>query len=181
MDDWSKSEEQLPPKDCFYSTLNEQDITDEEYQHALDVWDKHTCNNLGDYHEVYLMSDVVLLADVFQNFRKMSMDYYGLDLANFYTSPGLSWSALLKKTNAQLDLLTDYGMYRFIEDGIRGGVCGPSVRHAKANNPYVEHNPSEPTSYILYLDANNLYGLAMSQYLPVKDSEWDEIKPQEFY
>ena len=86
----------------------------------------------------------------------------------------LSWSALLKKTNAQLDLLTDYGMYRFIEDGIRGGVCGPSKRYAKANNPLVGHDPSRPNTYLWYLDANNLYGWAMSQYLPVRDFQWVE-------
>ena len=102
------------------------------------------------------------------------MEYYGLDPANFYTAPGLSWSALLKKTNAQLDVLTDYGMYRFIEDGIRGGVCGPSKRYAKANNPLVGHDPNKPTTYLWYLDANNLYGWAMSQHLPVRDFEWVE-------
>ncbi|XP_031558177.1 uncharacterized protein LOC116294670 [Actinia tenebrosa] len=179
MDSWERFQESLPSKDCFYSTLNESGIKDEEYQHALDVWQKHDCQTMGDYHDIYLRSDVVLLADVFQSFRKMAMEYYGLDPANFYTAPGLSWSALLKKTNAQLDLL--YDMYRFMEDGIRGGVCGPNRRYAKANNPTVEYDLEKPTTYIFYLDANNLYGWAMSQYLPVRDFEWDDIKPIDFY
>ncbi|XP_031572498.1 uncharacterized protein LOC116306562 [Actinia tenebrosa] len=181
MSSWKKFKEPLPPKEAFYSTLAETGLKDEEYQHALDVWKKHSCKDMGDYHEIYLRSDVVLLADVFQSFRKMAMEYYGLDPANFYTAPGLSWSALLKKTNAQLDLLTEYDMFRFMEDGIRGGVCGPSRRYARANNPAVTHDPDKPTSYILYLDANNLYGWAMSQYLPVRDFKWDEVRSKDFY
>ena len=175
MDSWEKFlEPQLPPLEAFYSTLNECGINTEDYQRAQEVWKKYDCKNLGDYHDIYLYSDVTQLADVFQNFRRMCMEYYDLDPANFYTAPGLSWSALLKKTNAQLDLLTDYGMYRFIEDGIRGGVCGPSKRYAKANNPLVGHDPSRPNTYLWYLDANNLYGWAMSQYLPVRDFQWVE-------
>ena len=174
MDSWDKFKEPLPPKEAFYSTLNESDISDGDYQRAKEVWTTYDCKNMGDYHDIYLYSDVTQLADVFQNFRSMCMEYYGLDPANFYTAPGLSWSALLKKTNAQLDLLTDYGMYRFVEDGIRGGVCGPSKRYAKANNPLVDHDPSKPNTYLWYLDANNLYGWAMSQHLPVRDFEWVE-------
>ena len=174
MDSWDKFKEPLPPIEAFYSTLNESAVSKEDYQRAQEVWEKYDCKNMGDYHDIYLYSDVTQLADVFQNFRSMCMEYYDLDPANFYTAPGLSWSALLKKTNAQLDLLTDYGMYRFIEDGIRGGVCGPSKRYAKANNPLVDHDPSKPNTYLWYLDANNLYGWAMSQYLPVRDFEWVE-------
>ncbi|XP_031559466.1 uncharacterized protein LOC116295702 [Actinia tenebrosa] len=183
MDSWERFEEQqLPPQEAFYSTLNEAGISDDEYAYAQEVWEKRACRNLGDYHDVYLLSDVVLLADVFQSFRKMSMSYYGLDPANFYTAPGLSWSALLKKTDAQLDLLTDYEMYRFMEDGIRGGVCGPSHRYARANNPQVEgYDPEKPNTYISYLDANNLYGWAMSQHLPVRDFEWATPREPEYY
>ena len=181
MDSWDKFKEPLPPKEAFYSTLNESGISDEDYQRAQEVWKKYDCKNLGDYHDIYLYSDVTQLADVFQNFRSMCMEYYGLDPANFYTAPGLSWSALLKKTNAQLDLLTDYGMYRFVESGIRGGVCGPSRRYAKANNPLVEHDTTKPTTYLWYLDANNLYGWAMSQYLPVRDFEWETPRTIEEY
>ncbi|XP_031550573.1 uncharacterized protein LOC116288002 [Actinia tenebrosa] len=159
MDSWERFEEPLPSKERVYSTLTESGIKDEEYQHALDVWQKYGCRTRGNYHVIYLRSDVVLLADVFQSFRKMAMEYYDLDPANFYTAPGLSWSALLKKTNEQLHLLTEYDMYRFMEDGIRGGVCGPSRRFARANNPAVEYDPEKPTTYIFYLDANNLYGV----------------------
>ncbi|XP_031549086.1 uncharacterized protein LOC116286658 [Actinia tenebrosa] len=181
MDSWERFEEPLPPKEHFYSTLNESGISDEEYQHAVDVWQKYDCQNMGEYHDIYLRSDVVLLADVFQSFRKMAMEYNQLDPANFYTAPGLSWSALLKKTNAQLDLLTEYDMNRFMENGIRGGVCGPSRRYARANNPLVEHDPEKPTTYIFYLDANNLYGWAMSQYLPVREFEWVEPREIDYY
>jgi hypothetical protein len=182
MDSWDKfSREQLPPKECFYSELIRDGISDDDYAHAQRVWEKHECQNMGDYHDLYLRSDVTLLADVFQGFRKMSMEYYGLDPANFYTAPGLSWSALLKMTKPQLDLLTDYDMHLFVEKGLRGGVCGPSKRYAKANNPQTEYDPERPTSYLFYLDANNLYGWAMSQYLPVTDFKWSEIRDHEFY
>ncbi|MEN0016512.1 MAG: DNA polymerase, partial [Bacteroidota bacterium] len=173
MDGWDKFKEVLPPKEAFYSRLRRENISDEDYEHAKDVWKRHGCQNMGDYHDIYLLSDVTLLADVFQGFREMCKGYYGLDPANFYTAPGLSWSALLKMTKPALDLLTDYDKHLFIEQGIRGGVCGPSVRYARANNPMVkDYDPSRPNEWIYYLDANNLYGWAMSQPLPVRDFEW---------
>ena len=124
---------------------------------------------------LYCRTDVLLLADVFENFRKTSQKQYGLDPAHYYTSPGLSWDALLKKTGVSLELLTDYDQHLFIEKGMRGDISIVSKRHARANNPAVEgYDPEKPNSHILYLDANNLYGWAMSQPLPTGGFRWVE-------
>ena len=105
----------------------------------------------------------------------MCLSQFGLDPAHYYTSPGLSWDALLKKTGVELELLTDYDQHLFIEKGMRGGISMVPKRHAKANNHLVDgYNPEKPSSYILYLDANNLYGWAMSQPLPTGAFRWEE-------
>ncbi len=176
MDSWDRFEEQhLPPKKAFYSKLSNEHISDADYAHAKNVWKAFDCGNLGDYCDLYNRTDVLLLADVFENFRKTCMKQYGLDPAQYYTSPGLSWDALLKKTGVELELLTDYDQHLFIEKGMRGGISMVSKRYAKANNPRVEgYDPRKPNSYIQYLDANNLYGWAMSQPLPVGDFQWVE-------
>ncbi|KAL9959333.1 hypothetical protein ACROYT_G032647 [Oculina patagonica] len=181
MDSWEKFEEtSLPEKDKFYSKLNDENITDGDYEHAQNVWKTFGCKTLGDYHDLYVKTDVCLLTDVFENFRKLCLDKYGLDPANYYTSPGLSWDALLKKTGVELELLTDSEMYLFIERGMRGGISMVSKRYAKANNPYVEgYDPSKPKKYIQYLDANNLYGWAMSKQLPKSGFKWKKVMPTE--
>ena len=131
------------------------------------------CKNLGDYHELYVRKDVLLLADVFENFRKTCLNQYKLDPAHYYTSPGLSWDALLNHSNVCLELLTDYDMHLFIERGLKGGTSMVSERYSKANNPYLKYyDRSKPTSYIQYLDAYNLYGWAMSQPLPTGELKW---------
>ena len=112
----------LPPKKEFYSKLNDEDITDDEYQHALNVWKTFGCKNIRDYHDLYLKSDVLLLADVFENFRATCLCHYNLDPAHYYTSPGLAWDACLKETGQQLQLLHDYDMLMMFEKGIRGGI-----------------------------------------------------------
>ena len=174
MDDWSRFDEtQLPPMESFYNAMTDSEISAEEYKHAQKVWDTFGCKTLGEYHDLYLKTDVLLLADVFEIFRKTCMNQYGLDPAHYYTSPGLSWDALLKKTNVRLRLLTDYDMHLFIEKGLRGGISMSSKRYAKANNQFVEgYDPAQPSNHILYLDANNLYGWAMSQALPTGGFEW---------
>jgi len=116
---------------------------------------------MEDYHNAYLKLDVLLLADVFQAFRKLSLEIYGLDPAHFHTFPSLSWEACLKHTKIELELLTDDEMYLFLESSIRGGVSTITHRHAVANNKYMEegeYDSDEDESYIIYLDANNLYG-----------------------
>lgn len=174
MDSWERfTETRLPPKEAFYSKLSDEHICEEDYTHAQRVWTTFGCTTLGDYHDLYNRTDVLLLADVFETFRKTCLRQYDLDPAHYYTSPGLSWDALLKKTGVELELLTDYDQHLFIEKGLRGGVCMVSKRYARANNPRVEgYDPEKPSSHILYLDANNLYGWAMSQPLPTGGFRW---------
>ena len=176
MDSWERFEEtKLPPKEAFYSKLTDASISDSDYAHAQRVWETFGCKTLGNYADLYCRTDVLLLADVFENFRKTSQKQYGLDPAHYYTSPGLSWDALLKKTGVELELLTDYDQHLFIEKGMRGGISMVSKRHARANNPAVEgYDPEKPNSHILYLDDNNLYGWAMSQPLPTGGFRWVE-------
>ena len=101
------------------------------------------------------------------------MLYYKLDPCNYFTSPGLSWDAMLKMTEIKLELMTDIDMFQFIEKGLRGGISYIANRYAKANNRYMKNYvENEPTKYIMYLDANNLYGWAMSQYLPTGGFQW---------
>ena len=153
MDSWERfQEESLPPQAAFHSTLTGEGISAKDYDHALKVWSAFNCRTMGDYHDLYIRTDVLLLADVFETFRKTSLQQYGLDPANYYSSPGLSWDALLKSTGIELELLTDYDMHLFIEKGLRGGISMVSKRFAKANNPMVEgYDPTSPppTSCIL--------------------------------
>ena len=167
------SETQLPPKEEFYSRLNDEDISDEDYQHAINVWNTFGCKTIRDYHDLYLKSDVLLLADVFENFRKTCLHHYKLDPAHYYSSPGLAWDACLKTTGQNLELLSDYDMLMMFERGIRGGITHISKRYAEANNKYMkDYDSSKESSYIQYLDANNLYGWAMSQNLPTHGFKW---------
>ena len=174
MDSFEKFDQtKLPTKDQFYSILNDQHITDDEYDHAKKVWKTFKIKTMGEYHDLYLGSDVLLLADMFESFRKTCLQYYKLDPCHYFTSPGLSWDAMLKMTNIKLELMTDIDMYQFIEKGLRGGVSYIAHRYGKANNKYMkEYNEKAPSKYIMYLDANNLYGWAMSQYLPTGNFKW---------
>ena len=174
MDNWEKFDEiTLPPKESFYSNLNIEDISDEDYTHAEKVWDVFEINNRGEYHDLYVQSDTLLLADVFENFRNMCLDIYGLDPVYFVSAPGLAWQACLKKTGVKLELLTDYDMLLMVEKGIRGGICQAKDRYARANNKYMKnYDKSNESSYLAHLDANNLYGWAMSQKLPVNGFKW---------
>ena len=167
------SETQLPPKDEFYSKLNDEDISDEDYQHAIKVWNKFGCKTIKDYHDLYLKSDVLLLADVFEKFRSTCLKHYKLDPVHYYTSPGLAWDACLKITGQHLELLSDYDMLMMFERGIRGGITHISKRYAEANNKYMKnYDPEKKSTFIQYLDANNLYGWAMSQNLPTHGFKW---------
>ncbi len=174
------NETQLPKIEAFYSSLTGKSITIEDYEHAQNVWKTFNMKTFGDYHDLYNKSDVLLLADVFENFRKVCMKNYELDPCWYYTAPGLAWDACLKLTKINLELLSDPDMLLMVESGLRGGISMISKRHAEANNKYMSEkfDPSKPTKYITYLDANNLYGWAMSKPLPVGNFKW--MEEQEF-
>ena len=164
----------LPPIDKFYSKLNEEHISEDDYKHAQAVWETFDCKTFKDYHMLYNKSDVLQLADVFENFRDVCMNHYKLDPAWYYTSPGLSWDAMLKMTKVSLELLSDPDMLLMIENGIRGGVSMISHRYSIANNKYMgdKYDPNKASKFINYLDANNLYGWAMSKALPTRGFKW---------
>ena len=168
------SETQLPPKEAFHSKLNDKHISDEDYEHALKVWEAFDCKTLKDYHDLYLESDLLLLADVFETFRDLCMTNYELDPAWCYTAPGLARDAALKMTKVELKLLTDIEMLDMFEEGIRGGISSIMHRHGKANNKYMgeDFNSKELIKYLIYQDVNNLYGWAMSMPLPTKGFKW---------
>ena len=175
MDSLQKLDEtQLPPKEAFYSTLSGEGISDEDYEHAQKVWKEFGMKTIRDYHDLYNQSDVLLLADVFENFRDVCSKNYGLDPAWYYTAPGLAWDAALKITEVKLELLSDPDMLLMVEKGIRGGISMISNRYGKANNPYMDEKYKAEllTKYITYLDANNLYGWAMSKPLPTHWFRW---------
>ena len=175
MDNWERfNETSLPNKESFYSNLNMENIEDIDYKHGNNVFKIFELNNLGEYHDLYVQSDTLLLADVFENFRNKCLEVYELNPAHFLSLPGLAWQACLKKANVELELLTDYDMLLMVEEGIRGGICHSIHRYAKANNKYRDYNKNIESSYIQYLDANNLYGWAMSQKLLVNNFKWVE-------
>jgi hypothetical protein len=181
MDGFNKLEEaSLPPKSKFFSRFNNENISDADYRRAQDVWNTFNMKTMRDYHDLYLKTDVLLLADVMENFRKVCRANYGLDPSWYYTAPGLAWDAILKLTKVELELISDPDMYLFIERGIRGGISTITKRHATANNKYmVNHNPQKKSKFVVYVDANNLYGWAMSQPQPIKNFKWMDSKELE--
>lgn len=163
----------LPSKADFYSLLHERVISDESYAYAWKIWKHFNIQTLGEYSDLYLKTDVLLLTDIFEKYRRVCLTTYGLDPANFYTSPGFAWECMLKITDVKLDLLTDIDMILFVERAVRGGIVQVTHRHALANNHLLpNYNSNEPESYIMYFDAVNLYGWAMSQPLPHKEFTW---------
>jgi hypothetical protein len=160
----------LPPKIKFFSKLNNADISDADYERAQNVWNVFDMKTMRDYHDLYLKTDVLLQADVMENFRKICKTNYGLDPMWYYTASGLAWDAALKLTKVELELISDPDMYLFIEKGIRGEISTITKRHAIANNKYMaKYDPKKESIHIPCTDANNLYGWAMSQPLPIMD------------
>ncbi|KYM97826.1 hypothetical protein ALC62_11480 [Cyphomyrmex costatus] len=167
------NETSLPPREAFYSSLTNEDVSVDDYQHATDVWQRFHINTLGEYSDLYLKTDVLLLADIFENFRDTCMESYGLDPTYYFTLPGYTWDAMLKYTGVKLELLTDIDMVLFVERGVRGGLSQCSHRYARANNAYVpSYDPSQPSTYLMYFDVNNLYGWAMMEPLPHGEFQW---------
>ena len=195
------NETSLPPKESFFSSLTQKVITDKEYSHAQEVWKHHNCKTFKDYHNLYLKTDVMILADAFEKYRKFFLKHHKIDPCYCYSAPGLTWQCGLKYTGIELELLTDYDMLTMIEKGIRGGFSGVlGKRCVKAFNKYTPNyngngnrvldenemkeclealkngknlNDYLTEKYLLYLDANNLYGWSMSQKLPTKDFKWE--------
>ena len=174
MDSWERcNETTLPNKKAFYSKLFLEDITDEDYIHAQKVFEEFKLKNFGEYHDLYFQSDTLLLTDVFENFRDKCIEIYELDPAHFLSAPGLAWQACFKKTGMILELLTDNYMLMIVEEGIRGGICHAIYRYSRANNKYMKnYNKNIDSSYLMYLDENNLYWWAMFQKLPVNGFKW---------
>ena len=172
------NETNLPPIEAFFSVLNGSGISDKDYEHAQNVWKTFEMKTMRDYHNLYNRSDVLLLCDIFENFRKVCKENYDLDPCWYYTAPGLSWDACLKLTGIKLELLSDPNMLHMFEKGIRGGISMIPTRHSKANNKYMgeKFNSSEPSKFITYVDANNLYGWAMSKKLPTHGFKWVDEK-----
>ena len=174
MDSFSKfNDTKLLHREEFYSQLTDEGISEDDYSHAQNIWNTFNLQNMGEYHDLYLKTDILLLTDVFENFRKTCLTYYKLDPLHYITSPGLAWDAMLKMTGINLELITDIDMQLFIEIGLRGGISYIAHRHAEANNKYTRnYDLDKLSSYIMYLDANNLYGWAMSQPLPYGNFRW---------
>lgn len=163
-------ETELPKRKHFFNKLTSELISEEDYKHALKVWKTFKIKNLGEYTDLYLKCDVLLLADSFEKFRKISLATYCLDPCYYVSSPSLSWDAMLLHTNVKLDLITDVEMYQMIEKGIRGGLAQCSLRYAKANNKYMsDYDINKSSSFLVYLDCVNLYGYAMMMKLPTSN------------
>lgn len=175
MNTWNKFKEtKLPPKKDFNDRLNDSRISDEQYAFAQNIWNTFKIGNMREYTSLYLKTDVLLLADIFEQFRDNCIKMYEVDPAHYYTLPGYSWDCMLKKTQVQIELFTDIDKMMFVERGIRGGISQCSKRHSVANNEYmdVDYDKSKPSTYIMYFDVNNLYGEAMNQPLPKCDYTW---------
>ena len=142
----------------------------------LKMFKSFGCESFYDYHHLYSKTDVLLLSDLFENFRKMCLEHYKLDPANYLTAASLAWDSMLLKTKIELDLISDPGILTMIEKSKRGGLTFVgSKRHAKANNKHMgdAFDPKKESSYIAYVDANNLYGYAMSKPLPYSELEFE--------
>ena len=166
-------------KSDFRNDLTRENISDGDYEFYESICEKFDIKTLGEYHDIYLESDVLLLADVFENLRETCFQYHKLDPAHYHSAPGLSWNACLKMTGIELELISDVDMYLMIEKGLRGGMSVITHREAVANNKCMSsYDPDKPSQYITYLDANSLYSWSMNQYLPYGGFKW--IAPESF-
>ena len=173
-------EKELPPKSAFYNDLEENDITNEDYESAIQAWKMLECKSFKDYTLAYLHLDVYLLTDIFEFFRKQCLKEDGLDPVHFVSMPGLSIESAFKKTKEEIELLTDPFMYEFFEQGIRGGMAFTNKHYLSANNAYIpSYDKDKPCIWLLYIDENNLYGNCLRQALPYKNFEWCDLTIEE--
>ncbi|XP_037926191.1 uncharacterized protein LOC119661065 [Hermetia illucens] len=169
------TETAIPDFPQFYNKLNDESVSHKDYVHTSRIWEEFSIKNLGEYSDLYLKIDVLLLADVFEEFRSNCHNTYGLDPAHYFTLPGYTWDAMLKCTDVTLELLIDVDMLMFFERGIRGGLSQCSKRYSKANNKYMcNYDSTKPSKFLIYNDINNQYGWAMCQFLPQNSFEWLE-------
>ncbi|CAB4025284.1 Hypothetical predicted protein [Paramuricea clavata] len=172
-------ETQLPNKDAFFSKLYDTPVSDKDYQRAQTVWSHFQMKTFNDYLELYQETDVLLLADVFENFRTTCHATYKLDPANYISNPSLTWDAMLKDKQERggdpIELISDINMHNFFERGTRGGVAQVSHKFMKTNNKFkANFGPAQKSIFSKYWDVNNLYGFCMSQQLPHSNFEWED-------
>ena len=169
-------ETKLPEKKYFFSKLTESNISDEEYTRAQIIWDRFKCRTIKDYYMLYLQCDVLLLCDVFENFRDEMLKYFNLHPTNYISLPSYSFDAMLRYTKVEIELLSDIDQLMFFERGIRGGLCQVNKNYVEANNKYMaDYNPDKQENYLLYLDINALYSCAMGcHFLPKDGFKWVE-------
>lgn len=175
-------ESSLPGKEQFFNKLTNEPVSDSDYKYAIKMFKKFNCKTMLDYTMLYLTTDCYLLAIVFEQFRQLSLNYYGLDPLYFYSCPGLAFNAALKHTKIELELLTDYEMFNFLERGIRGGISVISQRYSKACNQYTSKKvfgPKDPQKYIFYIDSNNLYGGSLCGNIGYSGFKW--VDEKDFY
>jgi len=182
---WKTNREQfratkLPPIEAFHNDLTDTPCSKKDYLFAKLVWKTFEMKTFQDYHDLYLKTDVLLLADVFREFRETAIGEYKLDPTNYISLPSYAFDAMLKVTKVKIELLTDPDMYLFFEKGLRGGITTAITRYAKANNPQCpKYDPGKKTSFIVYVDKNNLYGYAMCLKLPHSGYKWVSEKDLE--
>ena len=169
-------EKELTTIDNFYNKLNSSGISTKDYSHAKKVLQFFKIKDMGEYHDLYVRFDVAQLSDVFENFRSLCLKIYELDPSYFVSTPGLAFEAMVKCTKVKLELLTDIEMVLMVEKVICGGLTQVVKRHAVANHRYLPgYDASKKSVFLQYLDANNLYGYAMSRKLPLDGYKWDNI------
>ena len=179
LDSFEKFKEPLPTYDDSWknSLTGAIDITPSDYQHALNIYQEFGSRTLGDYHDIYLKTDVLLHADIFEKFRNLCLKVYTLDPSHVYSAPNLSWESMLISTNLKLRLLQDVDMLLFFERGIRGGINGvDELRHFTANNPHlISFDPNEKTTFGTFFDVTSLYAGTMQKMMPLGKYKWNSV------